>query len=381
MEFKRFYRLEKLITRGRVVFLYGPRRVGKTYLLTSFIQDYKDRDKIFLGLGEDLDLQSVLAQRSVEIYQKYFSEYDLIAIDEAQVIPNIGESLKLLVDLFPNKYFIATGSSALFLNQQVGEPLTGRKWEYILYPLSILELSYTFSHYEVKRKLDEFLLFGLYPEVLKAGSAQQKKKILYELVNSYLLKDILMFERLKSSATLVKLLKLLAYQIGSEVSLSELANNLGIDVKTVGRYIDLLVKSFIIYPLGGFSKNLRKEVTKKKKYYFIDLGIRNTLLDDFGLLDTRPDKGALWENFLTMERVKLHTYRETFARLYFWRTWQKQEIDLIEQIDGELYAYEFKFSPKAAAKARLPAAFRRAYPEAKFKVVHKDNFWDFVLKL
>ena len=295
MKLKRIYNLQKLITPGRVVFLYGPRRVGKTYLLTNFLQNYKG--KAFLGIGDDLDLQEILAQQSVNTYKKYFSEYDLIAIDEAQMIPNIGKYLKLLVDLFPNKYFIATGSSALFLNQQVGEPLTGRKWEYTLYPLSVLELSYTFPNYDIMRNLEEYLLFGFYPEVINAKSLQQKKKILYELVNSYLLKDILVFERLKSSVTLVKLLKLLAYQIGSEVSLSELADNLNIDAKTVERYIDLLVKSFIIYPLGGFSRNLRKEITKKKKYYFIDLGIRNALIDNFEMLDTRPDKGTLWENF------------------------------------------------------------------------------------
>ncbi len=377
MKLKRIYNLQKLITPGRVVFLYGPRRVGKTYLLTNFLQNYKG--KAFLGIGDDLDLQEILAQQSVNTYKKYFSEYDLIAIDEAQMIPNIGKYLKLLVDLFPNKYFIATGSSALFLNQQVGEPLTGRKWEYTLYPLSVLELSYTFPNYDIMRNLEEYLLFGFYPEVINAKSLQQKKKILYELVNSYLLKDILIFEHLKSSVTLVKLLKLLAYQIGSEVSLSELADNLNIDAKTVERYIDLLVKSFIIYPLGGFSRNLRKEITKKKKYYFIDLGIRNALIDNFEMLDTRPDKGTLWENFLVMERVKLHTYRETFAKLYFWRTWQKQEIDLIEVVNNNIFAYEFKFSPKAAAKVRMPLTFRKAYPEAKFNVIHKENYWDFVV--
>ncbi len=377
MKFKRAYNLRKMLSPGRVLFIYGPRRVGKTFLLKEFLQKFKG--KYLLKLGDDFSFQEVLASQTQNNYVNYFGQYDLIAIDEAQNIPNIGKHLKFLVDLFPDKYYIATGSSALFLNQQVGEPLTGRKWEYVLYPISLLELSFTLPYSQLYDNINNYLIYGLYPEVLKTANNKDKKKILGELVNSYLLKDILAFERLKSSIKLIKLLKLLAYQIGSEVSLTELGNALDIDKKTVERYIDLLIKSFVIYPLSGFSKNLRSEVTKKKKYYFIDLGIRNALINNFESLEARQDKGALWENFLVIERVKLNTYKETFANLYFWRTWEKQEIDLIEIRENKIYAFEFKYSSKAGQKAKTPPMFAKAYPEANFSVITKENFLDFVI--
>jgi Predicted ATPase (AAA+ superfamily) len=268
------------------------------------------------------------------------------------------------------------GSSSFDLSGQIGEPLTGRKITLILYPLSQLELIKINNPYELKEKLSDFLIFGSYPEVITSTSKEKKIEVLNELVNSYLLKDILELEKVKGAKILVDLLRLLAFQVGNEVSYNELANTLNIDVKTVARYLDLFEKSFILYNLRGFSRNLRGEVNKKSKYYFFDNGVRNALILNFNSLDKRNDVGALWENFLVMERLKKQAYKKIYTNDYFWRTWEKKEVDWIEEREGKLFAFEFKFTkPK---KTHL-LDFKKVYPKAITKIITKENYLDFVI--
>jgi predicted AAA+ superfamily ATPase len=267
---------------------------------------------------------------------------------------------------------IATGSSSFDLSNKLGEPLTGRQVPLKMFPLSIGELRQSMNEFEIKESLEDFLVFGMYPEVRAALSSDQKRFILNELTNAYLLKDILQLERIKKPKVLVDLLIMVALQTGSEVSLNELSNNLRVDIKTVERYLDLLEKCFVLYNLRGFSRNLRKEVTKKSKYYFYDTGVRNALIQNFNPLSLRNDIGALWENFIIIERLKYRSYNNINARDYFWRTWEKQEVDLIEEYDGRLHAWEFKWSLHKSPKP--PAVFLENYPDADFAVIQPGNF-------
>jgi hypothetical protein len=303
--------------------------------------------------------------------------YELLAIDEAQNIPNIGMALKIIVDQVPGIRVIATGSSSFELAGQVGEPLTGRKRTLTLFPIAQSELRAVFNRFELRERLADFMIFGAYPEVLTAPNRNARIEIISEIANSYLLKDILSLERVKSSRTLLDLLKLLAFQISSEVSLNELATQLGIEVRTVQRYLDLLEKSFVIIRLGGFSRNLRQEITSKAKYYFLDTGIRNALIAQFNGPDQRNDLGQLWENFFVVERLKHRTYTAIPANTYFWRTYDQQEIDLIEERDGRLFGYECKWALRKPIPA--PRSWVEAYAEAEFNVIHPDNYQDFVL--
>jgi len=285
----------------------------------------------------------VLGSGDFDRIKEFVEGYELVAIDEAQKIKNIGTGLKIIVDQVPGIKVIATGSSFFEILGQTGEPLTGRKTVTKLFPVAQLELKKLYNKYELKDHLSEYLIFGGYPSVVTETAKNKKIEILNEIVESYLLKDILEFEKVKGSKTIFNLLKLLAFQIGSEVSLSELAQDIGADHKTVGRYLDILEQSFIIYPLTGFSRNLRSEITKKNKYYFYDNGIRNAIISNFNDLSLRDDVGKLWENFLFMERLKKREYNHIYANAYFWRTWEKQEIDLIEEEGWKLHAYEFKW--------------------------------------
>ncbi|MCX8012733.1 MAG: ATP-binding protein [Rectinema sp.] len=298
-------------------------------------------------------------------------------MDEAQNIPNIDMGLKILVDNIPGIRVIATGSSSFELAGQTGEPLTGRKPTITLFPMAQMELLSLWNRFELREKLSDFLIFGSYPEVLTAKTREEGIEVLTELAHSYLLKDILALDRIKSSRTLLDLLKLLAFQIGNEVSVNELATTLGIDAKTVKRYLDLLEKSFVIVRLGGFSRNLRQEIANKAKYYFLDNGIRNAIIANFNAMDLRSDHGQLWVNFILMERRKYRSYRSINAAMYFWRTYQRKEIDLIEERDGRLFAYECKWSEKK--KARLPAAWAAAYPDAAFQIINPENYQEFIL--
>ncbi len=366
-------KLDQFIQSNKVLVLYGSRRVGKTYLLTNFLKQTNLKYK--LDNGDDISVQAVLNSQSTEQIKRYAEGYDLIAIDEAQNIENIGLGLKILVDNIPGIKVIATGSASFELTNKVGEPLTGRQITIQLYPVSQLELLSQYNKYELSQKKEDFLIYGSYPEVLNLPTLQEKEDYLHELVNSYLLKDILTLEQVKGSKILLDLLRLIAFQLGSEVSLNELSQNLGIDVKTVARYLDLLEKSFILINLRGFSRNLRSEIKEKSKYYFYDNGIRNAIISNFNPLSIRDDIGKLWENFIVIERMKKQAYQKIYSNNYFWRTWEQKEIDFIEECDGKLYAYEFKYNQK---KVKQPIVFLETYPNSEFKIINSDNYLDFI---
>jgi uncharacterized protein len=357
--------------------LYGPRRVGKTTLLEGYLAN--SGLKYRLESGDNVVASDILSSQDLPRIREYLQGFDLLAIDEAQSIPNIGASIKLIIDQIPGIKVIATGSSSFDLANQVGEPLTDRKTTLTLYPVSQLELlNDGINAFDLKQRLEEFLIFGSYPKILMAKERSEKIRLIEELVGSYILKDILALDRIKASRTIFDLLRLLAFQIGSEVSLGELSRQLGIDGKTVSRYLDLLEKSFIIVRLGGFSRNLRSEVTDKAKYYFLDNGVRNGVVSQFNNLNVRNDVGQLWENFIFSERIKKLAYQRMYGQSYFWRTYEQQEIDLIEERDGELFAYEFKWSVKHK-EVKPPKAWAEAYPEYKsFEVIDPENYLDFV---
>jgi len=360
---------------NKVLVIYGPRRVGKTTLLQGYLKQTELKYK--LDSGDNIRTQQILSSQDFNQILPYIEGYELLAIDEAQNIPNVGMGLKIIVDQVPGIQVIVTGSSSFELAGQVGEPLTGRKRTLILYPLAQSELLSLWNKFELRERLPDFLIFGAYPEVLQASTRQARIEVLTEIANAYLLKDILAFDRVKNSRTLLNLLKLLAFQVGSEVSLTELATQIGVDVKTVQRYLDLLEKAFVVLRLGGFSRNLRQEVTNKSKYYFLDNGIRNAVIAQFNNLDQRNDVGALWENFMMIERLKHRAYASLYANDYFWRTYNQQEIDLVEERDGNLFGYEFKWS---LTKAVIPPKnWISAYPEAEFKVVYPDDYLEFVM--
>jgi uncharacterized protein len=358
----------------KVLVLYGARRVGKTTLLNSFLK--KTTLKYRLDSGDNIRVQQQLSSRDFQQIADYVAGYELIAIDEAQQIPHIGTALKIIVDQHPQVRVIATGSSSFDLSGQVGEPLTGRKQTLTLYPVSQLELASTYNRYDLQQRLEEFLVFGSYPEIITAVNRQQKIDLLHELAGCYLLKDILALNRIKSSQVLLNLVKLLAFQTGHEVSLNELATQLSIDVKTVGRYLDLLEKTFVIVRAGGFSWNLRKEITQKQKYYFLDNGIRNAVINQFNPLADRNDTGQLWENFIITERLKKREYQKIYAGMYFWRTYAGQEIDLVEERAGKLFGYEMKWSARKEVSA--PRDWQTGYENASFEVITPENYLDFV---
>jgi len=369
-----FDNLDKHLKKGKVLVLYGPRQVGKTTLLKKFLGE--TRLKFRLDSGEDIRIASLFTSRIPERLVEYAGGYELIAIDEARRIPEIGLGLKMLIDNNPGLRVIVTGSSSFDLAGQVGEPLTGRKKTLTLFPVSQKELAAGLNRFELKEKLEDFLIYGSYPEVITAESRAEKEETLRELASSYLLKDIIAFERVKNSRVVLDLLRLLAFQIGNEVSLAELAKKLGVDGKTVARYLDILEKSFVIFRLCGFSKNLRKEVVKKNKYYFFDTGIRNALISNFNPLELRNDVGQLWENFLFIERQKRQTYQPLPANNYFWRTWTQQEIDFVEERGGTLSGYEAKFGDKAPP---TPSLWLETYPKASYEVINRENYLDFII--
>lgn len=366
--------LSKYLKPNEVLIIYGPRRVGKTILLKSFLS--KTTLKYKLENGGDLGVQEIFASQKIETFQRYAEGYDLLAIDEAQYIPNIGESLKLFVDAIPGIKIIATGSASFELSNKVGEPLTGRSLTLLFYPVAQLELAKELNKHELSLRKEDYLIFGSYPKVLTTSSLNGKIKYLHSLVNSYLLKDILALEDVKGSKILLDLLRLLAFQVGSEVSLSELAQNLPIDPKTVARYLDLLEKSFVLINIRGYSRNLRKEISSKSKYYFYDNGIRNAIISNFNPINLRDDIGKLWENFLVVERIKKQTYRSIFANNFFWRTWDQKEIDWVEEREGKLFAYEFKYHKKD--KFKKPKEFLENYPGSQFQIIDTENYLDFI---
>ena len=374
MKIPRFYQdLTPYLKPNNVLVIYGPRQVGKTTLIQDFLAAYPGRYK--LDSGDNIRIQTVLGSQDFDAIKEYAQGYSLIVIDEAQRIPNVGQGLKILVDQVPGIQVIATGSSSFELAGQVGEPLTGRKTTLTLYPVSQLELRGLYNTYELKNNLEHRLVFGGYPEITATESKSEKIRLLEELVQSYLFKDILELEQVKSSRTLMDLLRLLAFQVGKEVSLSELGQQVGVDTKTVARYLDLFEKAFVVYNLRGFSRNLRSEIVRKSKYYFYDNGIRNGVIANFNELRLRNDAGELWENFLFMERLKKRSYQNIYANSYFWRTWERREIDLIEEREGKLFAFEFKWGK---GKTKPPKQWTEAYPEALFKVIDRENYLEFI---
>jgi len=374
MYIQRYYDdLEKYILPGKVLILYGPRQVGKTTLIKNYLDKFSKKYRF--ETGENIRIQNIFSVPDQKILSEFVKGFDLLVIDEAQLIPNIGRSLKLLVDTHPNLAIIATGSSSFELAGQVGEPLTGRKKTLTLFPISQLELGFDLNNSILRANLEEYLIYGQYPDVLNLQNKLDKQLFLKDLVDSYLLKDILALEKVKNSKLLFDLLRLLAFQVGSEVSLSELATKIGIDYKTVARYLDLFEKSYIIFELRGFSRNLRNEINTKSKYYFYDNGVRNSIISSFNDLDLRQDTGQLWENFLFVERWKKRSYTSILANSYFWRTWSQKEIDLIEEREGKLFGYEFKYSKTST---KLPKEWLEAYQNSTLEIINKDNYLDFI---
>ena len=373
-EIKRSIYIPKELKKNKVLVIYGPRQVGKTTNVKSFLKDFKGEYKYYVG--DDSKFANAMNRCDLDEFRLMFEGLDLLVIDEAQKITNIGRAVKLIVDNIEDIQVILTGSSSLDLANRTGESLTGRKHVVTMYPVSQTEMLSLDSQWEVENRLSETLVYGSYPAVLMKKTHDEKSELLRELVDSYLLKDILAFDLVKNSNTVRKLLQLLAFQVGSEVSLNELGNSLDVDKNTVARYIDLLEKSFVIFTLGGLSRNLRKEVSKSRKYYFYDLGIRNTVISNLNPIDVRDDVGGIWENFLMIERMKRNRYTSVYPNYYFWRTYDGKEIDLIEEIGGRLYGYEFKWSK--SKKNSNSKEFLNTYDNASFEIVTKEKYFDFV---
>lgn len=370
---KRNVDLDKYLEKNKVLIIYGARQVGKTTLVKEYLS--KTDLKYSFYTGDDIQFAKDLSKCDLYLIKKIVSGVQLLVIDEAQKIENIGRALKLIVDNIEDIYVIVTGSSSFDLANSTSEPLTGRKNLITLYPISIEELLNDNSEYDISRRIEEFLIYGMYPNVVDLENLKEKENRINEIRDSYLIKDILEFNKVKRSQLVIDLLKLLAFQVGSEVSTVELSKNLGIDNKTVKRYLDLLEKSFVIFSLSGFSRNLRKEVNKMDKYYFYDNGIRNSLIKNFNNLDTRDDVGQLWENFLMIERMKKNSYNRLSVNYYFWRTYDQKEIDLIEERGGKLHGYEFKWGNQ---KIKAPKEWVEEYKNSDFNIINRENFLSFV---
>ena len=366
-------KISRRITPGKVVIIYGARRVGKTFLLRELVNSFEG--KTLLLNGEDYDVQSMLANRSVANYRHLFNGVDLVAIDEAQNIPNIGNVLKLMVDEVDGLRVIASGSSSFDLLNKTGEPLVGRSVKFQLSPLSCKEISSIETPFETKQNLEQRMLYGMYPEVFTMSSNDMRIEYLREIVDSYLLKDILAVDGVKNASKMQNLLRLIALQVGSEVSYDELGTQLGMSKNTVERYLDLLSKVFVVYRVGAFARNIRKEVCKAGKWYFYDNGVRNAILNNFSPLAVRNDVGHLWENYFLSERRKYIHNNLKHIEQYFWRTYDKQELDLVEECDGNLLAMEIKWGKKTP---KLPNIFANAYEGAEFQVINTENYMDWV---
>jgi len=359
---------------GQVLLLLGARRTGKTTLLRQLVDDWPGRALVLNG--EDQAVQQALSQRDATRLRELTSGHDLLALDEAQAASGVGALLKLLVDTQPELAILATGSSSLDLGRDTGEPLTGRSRRLVLHPMALCELLPLENPVESASRLEGRMLFGGYPEVATLTGDSERRECLVELANAYLFKDILQYEGIRRSDKLLRLLQLVALQVGRQVSLDELATQLGMGRNTVERYLDLLEQCHVVLRVGGFSRNLRTEIHKTSRWYFVDTGMRNAVLRNFQPLATRDDVGAIWENFLFMERRKRLDYERRFVNRWFWRTHGQQEIDLVEEEEGDLRAWEFKWARPNRDTA--PSAWRTAYPQATFQVVHRDNHRAFV---
>ncbi|MGD9303375.1 MAG: ATP-binding protein [Desulfobacterales bacterium] len=371
---KQIENLKHLIAPGKVVVIYGARRVGKTTLLNKFIENKGTSDILFVN-GDDIVARQYLESQSIEKLRDFVGHASLLIVDEAQYVEKIGLNLKLIVDHVPNIKVIATGSSSFELAKDVGEPLTGRKFVLKLFPLAQMEISQIEKRHETQSNLEARLLFGSYPEVVTTRNNQQREEYLREIISSYLFKDILALEGIRYSNKLVRMLQLLAFQIGKQVSLTELGRQLGMSKNTVERYLDLLEKVFVIFRLSGFSRNLRKEITKNHRFFFCDVGIRNAIIGNFNPLEIRNDVGQLWENYVITERLKRQEYLREAANSYFWRTYDKKEIDLVEERQGNLFGYEIKW---AKARVKAPKDWQKTYKSAGFEIINKENYLQYI---
>src|SRR3989344_2755747 len=372
MKFKRKQDIAGALEPKRVLVIYGPRRVGKTTLLDAYIKTQAGK-RVYYSTGDDAQLRGIFQSERRDRILDFARPYDLIALDEAQFIPSIGLGAKMMIDAFPEKNIILTGSSSLDLSNKIGEPLTGRHFTLTLLPLSKREMEA--SRFELEGTLEQFLIYGSYPEVLNESDTERKKKILTELTSSYLFKDALALEAVRSPDTLLDVAKCLAFQIGGEVSINEVARTARTDAKTAAKYLDLLEKMFIVKRVRGFSRNLRAEISKKAKYYFLDNGVRNAIISQFNPLTLRNDIGALWENFIFMELLKKSGIEGTFDNYYFWRTHAGAEIDIIKESNGVLSAIECKWSAGAVS---IPALWKKTSPNASSFVVHKENYLEYL---
>ena len=359
----------KKLQPNKVVILYGARRVGKTMLVKEILANVNE--PILRLNGDDINVHDKLSIRSIENYKQILGTYKLLYIDEAQKIPEIGLKLKLMIDEIEGLRIIISGSCSFDINKNAGEPLTGRKYTFTLYTLSENEYTQVENNMNKMDKVRERLVFGNYPELLHLPDRQDKVDYLNEMISSYLLKDILVYEHIKNSQKIFNLLRLIAFQIGGEVSLQELGIQLGISKNTVEKYLDLLSKVFILHKVEGFSRNLRKEITKNSRWYFLDNGIRNAIIANFNPLQARNDIGPLWENYMISERLKYQEYRRISSNNYFWRTYEQQEIDWVEERDGSLFGYEFKWKEE---KVKIPTQWKSAYPDASFELININNF-------
>ena len=364
--------IESRMYRGKAIVLLGPRQVGKTTLL-NILKERTEKPFVYWNCDEP-DIRKKLTASTSTMLASDIGKAELILIDEAQRVENIGLTVKLIADNMPDRQIVVTGSSALDLSNSVNEPLTGRKFEYCLLPVSAEEMINHTNATEEKRLLEKRLLFGSYPDVI--NNPGDEREILKNIVNSYLYKDIFAFQDVRRPEVIEQLLQAVALQIGSEVSFNELAGLLGLNILTVQRYIDLLEKSYVIFHLRSFSRNVRNELKKSRKIYFYDLGVRNALIGDFKPLALRTDTGALWENYLISERLKHNSYNSFYGKSYFWRTKQQQEIDYIEDTDGVLHAFEFKWN--TAKQPNITQTFARNYPQHTYRVINPDNYQSFV---
>ena len=367
-------RITDRIEPNKAVLIFGARRVGKTVLMRQLINDFAG--KTMLLNGEDYHTLALLEERSVANYRHLLSGVDLLAIDEAQNIPDIGSKLKLIVDEIAGVCVLASGSSSFDLLNKAGEPLVGRSTQFHLTPFSQKEIAQIETALETRQNLESRLIYGSYPEVVTLDSFERKTDYLRDIVGAYLLKDILAIDGLKNSGKMKELLRLIAFQLGNEVSYDELGKQLGMSKNTIEKYLDLLSKVFVVYRLGAYARNLRKEVTKAGKWYFYDNGIRNAIIGNFNPLSIRQDVGALWENYLISERIKANSNEGLGKEFYFWRTYDRQEIDLIEENTDTLTALEFKWGTK---KPNVPDIFKETYPNATFGVVNRDNYLQYLL--
>jgi len=362
--------IKKRIGSGKAIVVIGPRQVGKTTLIESILET---KDYLLLD-GDDPKTRALLTEPNTEEIRTILGKYKFVFIDEAQRIEGIGLTMKIITDRFKDVQLLTSGSSSFDLSNKINEPLTGRKWEYQLFPISWEEYENHHGYLYAEQQLENRLLYGFYPDVL--NNSGDEINVLRNLVNSYLYRDILSYSDIRKPEVLDKLVQALALQVGSEVNYSELAQIVNVDKNTISRYIDILQKGYIIFKLSSFSRNVRNEIKTNKKIYFYDNGIRNMIIGNFNPIDLRTDKGALWENFLISERVKQIEYKHSLARIYFWRTKQQQEVDFVEEKSGKIFGYEFKWEKRRNSK--LPKTFTETYNAESF-VIDRDNFREFVL--